>query len=48
MRKKYSESEIRSEESDNTSNVGATKSKKRQNAKFTTFYWKSRDETNSI
>jgi hypothetical protein len=41
-KKKYSESETSSEESDNTSNLGDHVGKRRQNAKFRAFYWKSR------
>jgi hypothetical protein len=48
VRKKYSESEKSSKESDNTSNAGATKWVKEDKTPNLGPYWKSRGETNSI
>jgi hypothetical protein len=48
-KKKYSDSETSSEESDSTSKCrGNHVGERRHNAKFRTFYWKSRGETNSM
>jgi hypothetical protein len=48
-RKKYNESEKSSEESNNTSNAGATTwVKEDKTPNLGPFYWKSRGETNSI
>jgi hypothetical protein len=48
-KKRYSESERSSEESDNTSNAGATTwVKEVKTPKFRIFYWKCMGETNSI
>jgi hypothetical protein len=49
LEKNYSDSETTSEESNSTSDAGGNHvGERRQNAKFTTFYWESRGETNSM
>jgi hypothetical protein len=47
--KQYSDSKTSSEESDSTSDAGGNHvDERKHNAKFRTFYWKSRGETNSM
>jgi hypothetical protein len=48
QKKKYSDSETSSKESDSTSDAGATTWVKEDKHQFRTSYWKSRGETNSM